>query len=169
MIIWINGTYGVVKTTVANTLNKIYSDNSKVLEPDELWLSFLSSNLTLGFRGGGAYPQANEDFIDFLKVRINEIISSYEGLLIIPMAVTEQLSYNTLIRTNQNKIKQFILEANENILHERINQDKNRDKNLATYSMKENIDFLNKISDAIHIDTSNMTSDEVANCIISKI
>ncbi len=165
MIIWINGTYGVGKTTVANTVDKIYSGNSKVLEPDKLWFSFLSS----GFRGGGTYPQANKNFIDFFKVQINEIVSNYEGLIIIPMTLTEQLSYNTLIKTNQNKIKQFILEANENIIRERINKDKNRDKNLATYSMKGNIDFLNKISDAIHIDTSNMTSDEVANYIISKI
>lgn len=168
MIIWINGTYGVGKTTVANKVNKICSSNSKVIEPDKLWLSSLAENPMIVF-GDGAYPQVNKKFLDYLNSKINKIISNYEGLLIIPMTLTERLSYNKLIEPNKDNIKQFILQANEDVLYKRIYSDNGRDTSLATTTMHTNIDFLNKISDAIHIDTSNMTSDEVANCIISKI
>ncbi len=168
MIIWINGTYGVGKTTVANEIAKIYTGRSKVLDPDNLWLSSLKKDPMIAF-GDGTYPQSNKNFITILSDKIHTITSNYDGLIIIPMAITEKTSYDTFINTNQADIKHFILEANTDILNKRICNNIGRDINLATSSMEKNIAFLNSITNAIHIETSNLLPDEVANYIIGII
>lgn len=167
MIILINGTYGVGKSTVADNVNKIYKGISKVLEPDKLWHEVLKKDRNIAF--GGTYPQNNKKFLKILESRLKEEIKKYEGLIIIPMTITEDFSYNLLVKPNKDIIKQFILLADEEIIKQRIYKDNERDYSLAINSIDRNNNFLNNISNATFIDTSNMNANEIAEYIVKDI
>ena len=168
MIIFINGTYGVGKTQVANKINQLYGDKSKVLDPDQLWTDELKKNCTIIF-GDGAYPQNNKKFLQILKNRLDKEIKEYKGILIIPMTVAEDLSYNTLISPYNNTIKHFILTARDEIVIERIHKDKLRDQSFAICNMEINNKYIKNIENATFIDTSDMSIEEVAKYIIERI
>lgn len=162
MILWLNGTYGVGKTSVAYALTKLYSGNSKVIDPDILWLNTIKKDNSIIF-GDGAYPQNNIKFLNTLNKVIKENIDNYTGLLIIPMSITEDLSYNKVIKNHKNNIIHIVLLADEDIVKKRITKDKNRDQSFSIISLKENNNFLkNRTSDTIYVDTSNMSIKEVA-------
>ena len=167
MIILINGTYGVGKTTIANEVNKIYKGLYKVLDPDELWYEALKNNRNIAF--GGTYPQNNKKFLKILESKLKEELEKYEGIIIIPMTITEDLSYNLLVRPNKDIIKQFVLLADEDIIKQRIYEDNGRDNSLSINNIKRNNQFLNNISDATFIDTSNMSVDKIAENIVKDI
>lgn len=164
MIIWINGTYGVGKTEVAKRINELYNKKSKIIDPDQLWLESIKEDRTIIF--GGGYPQNTEKFLRKLQAIINSEINNYDGLLIIPMTVSESLSYDILIK-NKSVIKHFILTAEESIIMERIEKDSGRDKSFALNNLKNNVKFYKTIKDAIFIDTSNKTIDETALYILN--
>ena len=168
MIVFINGTYGVGKTQVANKINQLYNDKAKVLEPDQLWIEEIKKDFTVAL-GGGAYPQNNKKFLQILKNRIDKEIKECKGILIIPMTITEDLSYNNIIKPYKNNVKHFILTADEKVLRQRILEDKLMDKSLAVNNIENNKRYLAKISNAIFIDTSNMSIDEVAKSVIERI
>lgn len=170
MILWINGTYGVGKTSVANEIRNLYKYNSKVLEPDEIWMSSLKSNPKIIF-GDGTSPQNNKNFIKILYSTIEKELLNYDGLLIVPMTITDSIGYDSLIERlgNKYRLKHVILESKKEIIVKRINKDKERDKSFALTYLDINIKFLENIDEAIHIDTSNLTPKEVAKIIINKV
>lgn len=167
MILWINGNYGVGKSSVANLVNEKYPGHSKVLDPDELWLEALKENkITIG----GFYPQNNKDFVKLLKEKINKEMDKYDGVLIIPMTITEEYSYNKLIQQfYYGNIKHIVLKAEKEVLKKRINQDEGRDTQLAISNIDRNdIFFKNKKIDML-IDTTYKSIEEVADEVINAI
>lgn len=168
MILWLNGTYGVGKSETANKITGLYVGNSKVLDPDQLWLEEIKRDVTIVF-GDGTYPQNNKKFLQILKRRLDKEIKEYKGILIVPMTVTEDLSYNTLIVPYNNIIKHFILTANDECVKSRINKNKSRDQSLAIGNMKANNKYLKNIENATFIDTSDMNIEEVAKYILKGV
>lgn len=122
----------------------------------------------LGWRGYGA----KKYLVDALVDEITEIIQ--EGgcnCLVIPVALINDYCNQKLIDGFANiESHHFILTAKTEILHQRINNQENRDIDLAVTYMPEATQYLsNHYYDASIIDTSNMSIDSVAKEIIESI
>lgn len=164
MIIWINGTYGVGKSTVANKINELITEKSKIIESDQIWLDEIKKDWTIAF-GDGSYPQNNKAFLKIFKSKIEK---SKKDILIIPMTVSEEYSYNYLIKPYENDMLHIILYADRDTLGKRINKECERDKSLANTSIDDNNNFLNTISNALFIDTSKLSVDDISKIIIDE-
>lgn len=162
MIIWLDGTYGVGKTSVAH---KIIRNNKEIelIESDECFLKFAKLNLC-GILFGGTLPQNNLSFLKFMKETIEEKI--IKDVLVV-MALTTKEAEETLYGYFKEKeVDQIhiILEANKSIILDRINYDnESRDKQFAISHLDDNLNYLaNHYVNAIRIDTSGMCIEEVA-------
>lgn len=169
MIVWINGTYGVGKSSVAKKLSEILGDKSEIIETDFYFKEFCKKKF---FKvGGGFYPQNNKVFINDLS----EIIESKENknkIIIVPMTVTMEESKQGLIDYLSKKIelKHIILTADKEVIKDRINNDFNRAKDTSLYWLDSNIALLNrKFNNTKTINTTNKTVEEIANIIYNEI
>ena len=168
MLIWLDGTYGVGKTTVTEAIiKKLGNIIVKVLDSDYYWVQFLNANLLCG---GGIIPQSNKKFIEYFKTVIEEQLEQYDTV-IVAMALTQGLCkeglFDALISQGIN-IKHIILTASKEILKSRIELDDSRDKDLSLTSLDSEIDFLEQhYKDAVRIDTNNKSADTIADEIIS--
>lgn len=168
-IIWIDGTFGSGKTAVASIIAKKLR-NVYLLEFDALQIKY-KPNSILDF-WGERYPEAKKYLIDAL---INEIQTIIQGgnydYLIIPIALINDYCNEKLVKGFADiESYHFILTAVNEILYQRINNQKNRDVDLAVTYMPNAIMYLNNhYSDAFRIDTSNMNVENVAEKIIESI
>jgi hypothetical protein len=87
------------------------------------------------------------------------------------MAVTFEESKKGLLNYFEDKgveITHIILQANKDVLQDRIMNDKYRSRNWALQYMEWNLKFLElHYSDAVRIDTDNMMPEDVADAIVS--
>lgn len=170
MVIWLNGTFGIGKTTVACKINELLENNKfEILEADEYYNEMIKENPMLLL--GGAFPQNNKNFIERFKKIIKEKIENKN--LIIVMAITENECKENLyecLKDNNCDIFHFILTANEETIKTRIEKDNNRDKSFALTFLKPNIIFLNNnFEDAIRINTDNKNINEIAKEILKVV
>ena len=70
MIIWLNGTYGVGKTTVARKIEELLDTETEILESDYYYQEMVKENMLLAF--GGTLPQNNKNFLMRFKKVIEE-------------------------------------------------------------------------------------------------
>jgi len=169
MIVWINGTHGVGKTSVAKEIKNIIGETAMIIEPD-LYFEVFCKEKFLEV-GGGCFPQNNKAFINDLR-EIIEIEENENNILIIPMTIATDESRMGLIDYFKEKtiVKHFILKADEKILKQRIDNDYNRDKKLALSCMKSNIEYFEKMFfEEVVICTNELKIKEVANEIINLI
>lgn len=171
MIIWIDGTYGVGKTSVAMKIQeKLNEEKVEVLESDCFYRDMIRNNPLIG---GGTLPQNNVKFIEYFKNRIEEKIeNSYKDLIIV-MSLTQKECKELLFDYFMKKdilMKHFILTANTETIKLRIKSNKNRDIELANNYLKPNMTFLtSNYQDAIVINTENKNIAKVAEEIIELI
>lgn len=168
-IIWIDGTFGIGKSAVAATIVKKIPQ-AHLLEFDALQEKYKPTSDSDRF--GRRYPEAKKYLVDALVDEITEIIQ--EGgcnCLVIPVALINDYCNQKLIDGFANiESHHFILTAKTEILHQRINNQENRDIDLAVTYMPEATQYLsNHYYDASRIDTSNMSIDSVAKEIIESI
>ena len=166
-IIWIDGTFGSGKTAVSNAITEKLS-NAYLLEFDLLQLKYKQP-----FKYGALYPEARKYLIEALIKEMQEVIQKecYD-YLIIPIALINDYCNERLIINGFTDIKShhFILTSTNEILIQLINNQKNRDINLAMTYMDQAIKYLNNhYSQAIRIDTSNMSINDVAKKIVQLI
>ena len=168
MIIWLDGTYGVGKTTVANKLKEKFTDNDfDILDSDEYFTN-MSENFGLG---GGCWPQNNKRFIVYFRQVIEDKLKNSNKDLIIVMALTQteckEMLFEYLVNKYNNiKIWHIILVASKEEIISRINADAERDTTTALRLLQNNIYFLeNNYSDAIRIDTNNKNVFDIASNI----
>lgn len=171
MIIWIDGTYGVGKTKVAERLYEKLKDNKlELVNSDFYYIDIIPK---IAIYGGGTTPQDNELFLSKFKKIIEQKLKEEKKTVIIDMAITKEKCKKILFddfKDKYNNIFHFILNASNDNLRKRINNDKKRDKSFAQEHMKENICFLrNNFEDDIWIDTDNKSVDEVVEEIIRYI
>lgn len=110
--------------------------------------------------------------VDALVDEITEIIQEGScNCLVIPVALINDYCNQKLIDGFANiESHHFILTAKKEILLQRINNQENRDIDLAVTYMSEATQYLsNHYYDASRIDTSNMSIDSVAKEIIESI
>ncbi|WP_444240734.1 hypothetical protein [Eshraghiella crossota] len=163
MIILIDGTFGIGKTSVINEIKKQYVGKRKleVLESDNYFQQYLHKKKEEARREnrflaiGGLLPQNNIGFLEEYK---NVIFNkSQDSIVISDMALTMsecKVRIHDYFET-KNMIH-IILEADKDTIQKRIKADGNphRDKRLAEERLDEFIDFLSKnYKNAIRIST----------------
>jgi cytidylate kinase len=168
-IIWLDGTFGVGKTTVSRVLNKRLPQ-FKILDSDE-YFQTLADKYQYAFAFGGTLPQNKKLFIQYFRKIIDEEIANGTTNLIIVMAVTFEESRKELLSYFEDKgvdIMHIILQAGKDVLHERIMNDEQRDKYNSLQYMEWNLKFLElHYLEAVRIDTDNMMPEDVADAIVS--
>jgi cytidylate kinase len=168
-IIWLDGTFGVGKTTVSRALNKRLPQ-FKILDSDEYYQT-LTEKKPYAFAFGGTLPQNNKYFISYFRKNIDEEIANGTTNLIIVMAVTFEESRKELLSYFEDKdvdITHIILQAGTDVLHERIMNDEQRNKDWTLQYMEWNLKFLElHYLEAVRIDTDNMMPEDVADAIVS--
>lgn len=172
MIIWLDGTYGVGKSTIARELESLLNGNDvKILNSDKYYNEMIHKN-PFSALGTGILPQNNINFIDFFKQIIEKNLHNEKEIIIVDMSLTQKECKEYLFDyfiSKSIKILHVILTANQETLYKRIEEYPNRD-DIATLYMDENIKFLNSnFKDAIRVDTENKIASEVAKEIISYI
>lgn len=164
MIVWINGTYGVGKTSVAQKLCEKHP-NFVIVESDECFNDFLTRN-TYGAIFGGTLPQNKVEFIEYFRQRIDDNNND----IVVVMALTTDESRTMLYEyfTGLGKeMLHFILEANEAEIFKRIEGDQsNRDKSMAISYLEDNMKYLcEHYNDAIRLNTNNKSIEEIVSLI----
>lgn len=140
-IIWIDGTFGIGKSAVAAAIVKKIPQ-AHLLEFDALQEKYKPTSDSDRF--GRRYPEAKKYLVDALVDEITEIIQ--EGgcnCLVIPVALINDYCNQKLIDGFANiESHHFILTAKTEILHQRINNQENRDIDLAVTYMPEATQYL---------------------------
>lgn len=173
MIIWIDGTYGVGKTTITNKIaDKLNKTKFIVLDSDYYFQEFGKGHPE-AVLFGGVTPQHNLYFLNYFKSIIEAKTLNGESA-IIAMAATTNECNNTLIDylSEREDFIHIILEANDETIISRISKDtkESRDKRFAIDFLNENTKFLtNNYYEAIRVNTDNKTIDYVVDEIILHI
>ena len=165
MIIWINGSFGVGKTTVAESL-KEKIDKSIIYDPEKVGM-FLSNTL----------PTKENDFQDYKLWRtinyemLKNIYTEYE-VIIVPMTITNLQYYDEIVGRLERdgiNIKHFILIASKENIISRLNARGNSTE--WAYMQVDRCDkaFKDDYLKGQKIDTNNKNVDEVCNNLIKII
>lgn len=165
MIIWINGSFGVGKTTVANKL-KNNIDKSIIYDPEKIG-TFLSNTL----------PIQETDFQDYklwrtLNYEILKYLSGKFEIILVPMTITNSQYFDEIVSKLEKEginIKHFILVATKENIIKRLNSRENSTE--WTYMQVDRCvnTFESYNCRGKKIDTNNQSVDEVVDNIIKLI
>lgn len=165
MIIWINGSFGVGKTTVVEKL-KEKIDKSIIYDPEKIGM-FLSNKL----------PTKEDDFQDYKLWRtinyemLKNLYTEFE-VIIVPMTITNLQYYDEIVGRLERdgiNIKHFILIASKENIISRLNARGNSTE--WAYMQVDRCDkaFKDESLKGQKIDTNNKSVDEVCNNLIKII
>ena len=165
MIIWINGSFGVGKTTTAKIL-KSKLNNSIIYDPEEIggFLSNLFNNEKDDFQDYELWRTLNSDILKYM-------CSVYE-IVIVPMTITNIKYYEEIVNElekNNIIINHFVLCASKENIINRLDSRKN--------STEWSYNQVDRCIDAFEsndfkcskINTDNMMVDDVVKTIIDSI
>lgn len=178
MIIWIDGTCGIGKTSVAFALKEMLLDDEvEVLELDSLYNSLLKEALENPRKVSCSYLdiedisqcdiQIYESFRDMIEERAEKIV-------IVDTAIMDN-AFKTIVFENLSEkyrnILHIILTADEKTIKRRIDEDDTReDKSFAFAYLQKNLSFANEnFTNAIRIKTDNRSKVDIANEILGRI
>lgn len=170
MIVWIDGTYGIGKSTVVHEIKeKLIGNEIEILDSDYYYQKMINENSSLA--SGGTLPQNNQNFIKrFKKVLDEKLKNQDKKLIIIVMAITQPKCKKQIfdvLSDGNNKLLHIILTADKETIETRIQLDENRDKSIALQWLEFNLDFLERnFDDALRINTENKSISDIANEII---
>ncbi|MDQ0232470.1 AAA family ATPase [Metabacillus malikii] len=164
MIIWINGTFGVGKSTVAYELQR------------RLPLSFVYDPERFGSALMGNIPKelAKGDFQDYPLWReanyktLKQVATEYIGTIIVPMTITNDTYYNEIIGKLQEdgiEVSHFTLTATPQTIEKRLRKRFEGKKSWAYQQADERINVLSDERFKEHIPTDTMTIDDIVNLI----
>ena len=165
MIIWINGSFGVGKTTIAENLKERIT-NSIVYDPEKVG-TFLYKTL----------PEKKDDFQDYelwrtINYEMLKELDKQNEVIIVPMTITNLQYYNEIIGKLQKdgiKVIHFILIAEKENIFSRLNARGN-----STEWAYRQVDrcvtaFQDDCFNGQKIDTNNKSVDEICNYIMKLI
>ena len=124
MIILINGTYGVGKSSVSKEIQRqIENGKVRLFDPDGFYQDIKKEIFyDIILNGGGVNPQNNISFLNRVKKEL-KVFMNKEIMCIVPMAVTTKESLEIIwkyLYTNEKEFCHFILDADESAITERI-------------------------------------------------
>lgn len=168
MIIWLNGPFGVGKTTLANRLHQEIPD-SILYDPENLG-DFFQENL----------PKAvcPEDFQDYPIWRqttvqiIRDLATKTGKVIIVPMTVFKKEYYQEIIEQGLREdmyVQHYILVAEKETILERLDKRTQEDNN---WALKHLDNCLQAFEDQIpgqKMDTDSLTVDEIAEIVLKDL
>ena len=169
-IIWIDGTYGVGKTSVAFSLKKRLQ-NCIVYDSDEYW-NIIASKDPLAFLWGGTLPQNKIYFLNnFKDIIIDGLHENY--LVVVPMTLTMDECKKYLLDPINHEVSNdffhVILYANKDTVVKRIAKDEWRDCDFTESFFDRNVTYLKQnYPDAYWIDVESMGIEDIVNIIINQ-
>ena len=165
MIVWINGSFGVGKTSTAELL-KNELNNSIIYDPEEIG-EFLSN----------IFNYEKDDFQDYelwrtLNFDILKYMCSIYEIVIVPMTITNKDYYDEIVNeliTSGIKINHFILNASRDNIIKRL--DSRKDSTEWAYNQVDRCikAFEENRFDAEIIDTDNSSIKDVVEYIVNFI
>jgi len=166
MMVWIDGVYGVGKTSVAEKLKKVFPEHKTVImDSDYYYQKMIINNPRSAL--GGILPQNNMNFIRMFRKEIEEQIKRESEMLIVTMSLTQRECKEGIFDYFADtgiEIVHIILTAHESVIRDRIEKDVNRDKDFAVEYLEENMKFLEKnFADATWIDTNSKSAEDIVN------
>lgn len=166
LVVLLDGTYGVGKTTISLKVNEILTGKFKLIDSDNEYRSMIKKNPLLAL--GGALPQNNMNFITQLRKTIIE--NAKDNNLIVTMSLSQpeclEYLYRPLASLEDIKVLHVILLANKEAIKKHINYDKNRDKTFALEWFESNEKFFEEnYLDAIKINIENKSINELAETV----
>lgn len=162
MIIWIDGTHGVGKSSVTSELKLRLNDRRLEHLDSDVYTYMLAY-------GGGCTLQNNIRFLKMFRELIDKMIADGCNLLIVEMSLTQNECKEYLfdILKQKHQIIHIILTASEETITTRIKSDSGRDKRLALGQLAKNTAFLaQNYSDAIFINTENIPISAICDDIL---
>ena len=164
MIIWIDGPYGVGKSTVAKALTCALPTDSIYLDSDEYYVKGLKQNQ---YFSGGAFPQNNQRFLIDFKELVKEN-ARIHSVCVVAMALTMDESINDLfipLSKGENDIYHIVLYASLETITTRINTQRDREnKDYAKKQVLKSISFIKKnFFDCYWINTENGNVSDIVN------
>lgn len=166
MIIWINGAYGVGKSTLADAM-AVKMNNALIFDAEEV------GNAVRENYPNCPYGYIFEDYPlwgEFCYMLLKDIHVKFHKDILVPMTLLRKESYGIIEKLNQDGIKTHlvILEASHQTIHDRILA---RGEEEDCWCM-ENIELAREGSSAlpgIHIQTDGRTVDELVDLVLSKL
>lgn len=164
-VVIINGTYGVGKTSVAKLIAKECNNNFVMMDPDEYYNQLIEQGQLLKI---GWPMQSSKGYLREFRHKIEDTLK--ENNVVIPITITTEICkcemYDYL--NSVTDIVQIVLFADDEIVINRIDNDKERSKEFAKENMAANKLFLEKnFPGAIWLDTSSKSAEELADIVIS--
>ena len=168
MIIWINGSFGIGKTTISNELNKKIKD-SFIYDP-EMAGEFIWNNLPdcISRKGDFQDIQLWRDFNYQMLKYLNE---NYSGTIIVPMTLVNKEYYSQIIDrliADGITIHHYILEGSKSIILNRLLKRGEVDNSWASQQIDRCLISFEKDIIGIKIDTNNLSVEEVVKFILEK-
>jgi len=165
MIIWINGSFGVGKTTIADNLKERIK-KSIIYDPEKVGM-FLYKTL----------PEKKDDFQDYeLWRKINyemlKELDKQNEVVIVPMTITNLQYYNEIVGKLQKdgiKVLHFILTANKESIISRLNARGNSTEWAYRQVDRCVTTFQDDCFNGQKIDTNNKSVDEICNYLMKLI
>lgn len=164
MIVWINGSFGSGKTSVANALDKRL-ENSYVFDPEEVGF-LIRDNIPSELK--------NNDFQDFHLWRefnysmLSYLSTHYDGTIIVPMTIIKRQYLDEILgklKCDGVFTKHFTLVARKDTLVERLTRRGDGDNTWATSRVDGCVQSLEDEYFEEHIVTDNLLINEVAEVI----
>lgn len=166
MIIWINGTFGCGKTSVANELDRRL-ENSFVYDPEEVGF-FIRENIPSDLK--------NSDFQDYYMWRqfnysmLSYISSNFRGIIIVPMTITNERYFDEIVgklKSDGIKVNHFTLLASKDTLLDRLNRRGDGENAWIHNRIDKCMECLDSEYFKEHITTDKKTIEEVADIIVA--
>ena len=172
MIVWIDGTYGIGKSTIASEIIARNELTDTVLkDSDQSWRDMISQN---PWKICGKYPQQrHEHFIHWFRREIEDASHRHETVIVTMALTAEECKaglYEYLLK-RENSILHIILTADKKEILERIEKDEKRgDKALARNHLFDNMAFLEKnFEDAVWVNTDGKSVEGIVDEVIEII
>ena len=168
MIVWIDGPYGIGKSATAEAVTKLLPIScTECLDSDEYYDEYYQKMDPMLKLGGGAFPQNNQNFIQYFRNIIEEKATDKDKVIVVEMALTmrecKEGLFDYLISRGEEILHIILLAEEETLLSRIENDSKERDKAYAMRTAKRNIDFLDKeYNDAVKIKTDGTNISDIA-------
>lgn len=160
MIIWINGAFGSGKTQTAHELQRRIH-NSFIYDPENVGY-FIRKNIPSEIMKNDFqdYPMWREMNYAMLK----EMYDHYDGTIIVPMTIVNPQYFHEIVGKLRNDgvvVNHFSLIATKEVLYTRLRSRGEGRKSWAAHQIERCIEGLTNSIFECHIDTNNMTVEEV--------
>lgn len=175
MIIWIDGANGVGKSHVAVKLSELLADrNTEYVESDLYWKDFIRNENNLREVLLGYDPCRNKYFLSILREVLEKKRYDFGKIPIVSMSLVDKLCEKELLdyfKKKKEPMFHIILEAKEETIISRIENDPIRDKNAQNQQKPKvswHIQHLEtNYPDAVRINTEDKTLDEIVDEIMA--